>query len=115
MSTNKKGKNKVQAKGKTKLATHDAALVTSSPGRSFWTVRVEPGGPLVLGKNLYPGTVIMKNHGPGAIMVDTGYVNDEPRLQPDQVRVMATRDKIQIATTDGKSALLEFEFMPAPR
>jgi hypothetical protein len=104
-----KMKTKVTKKVRTEIPDREATLVD----RKFWTTLIPPGGPIVLGKNLYLGTMVMQNHGPGSIMVDTGYVDDDVKLQPGQVRVMSTRQKIQVATTDGKRALLEFEFMLA--
>jgi hypothetical protein len=104
-----KMKTKVTKKVRTESPDREATLVD----RKFWTTLIPPGAPIVLGKNLYLGTMVMQNHGPGSIMVDTGYVDDDVKLQPGQVRVMSTRQKIQVATTDGKPALLEFEFMLA--
>jgi hypothetical protein len=104
-----KMKTKVTKKVRTEIPDREATLVD----RKFWTTLIPPDAPIVLGKNLYLGTMVMQNHGPGSIMVDTGYVDDDVKLQPGQVRVMSTRQKIQVATTDGKPALLEFEFMLA--
>jgi hypothetical protein len=95
-----KMKTKVTKKARTEIPDREIALVD----RKFWTTLIPSGVPIVLGKNLYLGTMIM---------VDTGYVDDDVKLRPGQVRVMSTRQKIQVATTDGKPALLEFEFMLA--
>jgi hypothetical protein len=79
----------------------------------FWTVLIQPGGPVVLGEHLYLGTMVMKNHGPGSLMVYTNYAPMDVTLHAGDVRVMPTRHKIQVATASGKPALLEFEYMHA--
>src|SRR5471030_11242 len=107
-----KKKNKVQ----TKLPIYEAT--PEIPSENFWTMRIEPGAPTVLGKDIWPGTMVIKNHGPGTIVVDTGYGFGESqhvKLLPGLVRVVATHNKVDIATIDENSALLEFEYMPKIR
>ena len=62
-----------------------------------------------------PGTMVVKNHGPGTIVVDTGYDYDNVKLLPGQVRVIATYKKVEAMTLDEDSAVLEFEYMPKIR
>ncbi len=119
MSKNKpkaKSKNKLKAKSKNKpkakLAAPEAAWDTPSRGH-FWTINVPPGPPTVLGKGLYRLTMVLQNHGPGSIWINTGYVDDNVRLEPDQIRVIAIRDQIRIVTTDGNFALCDFEIKHA--
>ena len=96
-----------------KIAAPEAAWDTPSRGGHFWTINVPPGPPTVLGKGLYRLTMVLQNHGPGSIWVNTGYVDDNVRLGPDQTRVIAIRDQIQIVTTDGNFALCDFEIKHA--
>jgi hypothetical protein len=65
----------------------------------------------VTGENIGPGTIVMKNFGPGTLIVDTGW-NDRVELVPDRVRVITTRNTIQVASIDENSALFVFEFIP---
>jgi hypothetical protein len=139
MSTNKpkrkflaKRKSQLPAKRKCPVADHDAALENPGgqsklpiheatpeiPSGTFWTMRIEPGAPTVLGKEIWPGTMVMKNHGPGTIVVDPGNVygsRQHVELLPGWVRVMMTNNKVEVATIDENSALLEFEYMPKIR
>jgi len=65
--------------------------------------------------NIFPGTLILQNQGPGTIIVDNGYLEDI-KLQPGQVRVIKIRNKIQFGLIDGTSpAVLLFEFIPAQK
>ena len=53
----------------------------------------------------------MQNYGPGSIMVDTGS-RDDVELESGATRIMFALSTREVATTDGKPALLEFEFIP---
>jgi hypothetical protein len=85
--------------------------------KNFWTMRIEPGAPAVLGQNIWAGTMVMKNYGPGAIVVDSGYGFGNPHVEllPGCVRVIATDNNVEVATIDQNSALLEFEYLPKVR
>ena len=84
------------------------------PRGRFWMTRIEPGVTTVLGKDIWPGSMIVKNHGPGTIRVESGYDFGDSKLEllPGALRVIATYKKVDVATIDQNSALLEFEFMP---
>ena len=56
--------------------------------------------------------MVVKNHGPGTIVVDTGYSFENAKLLPGRVRVIRTYMKVEAKTIDESSALLEFEYMP---
>jgi|PersoiStandDraft_1058852.scaffolds.fasta_scaffold26059_2 hypothetical protein len=104
---------KYKIKVKNKLPVQEAK--TEIPSGKFWTMRIEPGAPTVLGGGISPGTMVMKNHGPGTIVVDAGYDYDDSQhveLLPGLVRVITTHNKVEVATIDENSALLEFEYMP---
>lgn len=82
------------------------------PSGKFWTTRIGSGAPTVLGENIVPGTMVVKNHGPGTIVVDTGYSYENVQLLPGRVRVIRTNMKVEAMALDENSALLEFEYMP---
>jgi hypothetical protein len=105
-------KTKTAKKLQSELRDQEASSATRD--RRFWTTRIEPGAPTVLGENMFFGTMVMQNHGPGTIVVDTSY-RDPVELLPGRVRVMTTHGKVDVATIDQKSALLEFEFMHRPK
>lgn len=85
--------------------------------RKFWTVSLKPCEPKVLGKHLPAGVMIMHNHGPGGIHVETGYTNVDAILAPGDTDVIVVRDHIGLAIIGDftKPATLEFEFMLVPK
>jgi len=98
---------KSSKKMQTQIPDREATLVD----RKFWTVRIEPGEPKVLGKHLPAGVLVMHNRGPGAIHVNTGYTSVDAILAPGGTDLMVVRDNIGLAILDQKPAVLEFEFM----
>ena len=105
---------KKKCKMQSKLPIQEAT--SEIPSGNFWTMRIEPGAPTVLGREIWPGTMVIKNHGPGTIVVDTDYGESaRVELLPGQVRVTAIHNKVEVATIDENSALLEFEYMPKIR
>ncbi|MGB9043021.1 MAG: hypothetical protein WCC81_11195 [Pseudolabrys sp.] len=104
----------MQKKVKKKLTVQEAK--PEIPSGNFWTMRIEPKARIVLGKDIWPGIMVMKNHGPGAIVVDTGYDfgDSHIELSPGLVRLIPIYKKVDVATIDD-SALLEFEYVPKIR
>ena len=96
--------------GQSKLPIQEATSET--PSGNFWTTRIEPGAPTVLGQNMVPGAMVVKNHGPGTIVVDTGYSYENVQLLPGWARVIGTNYKVEAKALDESSALLEFEYLP---
>ena len=89
-------------------------IETEIPDRKFWTVRIEPGEPQVLGgKHLPAGVLVMHNRGPGAIHVNTNYTDVEAILAAGATDLMNVRGHIGLAIIDGKPAVLEFEYLLA--
>ena len=105
---------KKKCKAQKKLPVQE--VTPETPSGNFWTMRIEPGAPAVLGQNIWAGTMVMKNYGPGAIVVDSGYGFGNPHVEllPGCVRVIATDNNVEVATIDN-SALLEFEYLPKVR
>ena len=99
--------SKIAEKSRTEVPDQKIPLPT--PNRKFWTMRVEPGKPTILGDNLGPGMMVVQNHGPGTIHFQRGY-GDPVKLRPGRVRIIATHNKIEVVSSDKKAALLEFEF-----
>jgi hypothetical protein len=59
------------------------------------------------------GVTGVQNHGPGGIVFDGGY--REINVPPDHVRLARTADRIVVASVDEKPAIIELEFMLAPK
>jgi hypothetical protein len=104
---------KKNVKVKSKLPIHEATPET--PSGKFWTMCIESGVPAVIGENIWQGIMIMKNHGPGTIIVDTGRAYENVKLLPGRVQVIATYNMVEAMTIDERPALLEFEYMPKMR
>ena len=65
--------------------------------------------------NIFPGTLILQNQGPGTIIVDNGYLEDI-KLQPRPSPRDKDPEQIQFGLIDGTSpAVLLFEFIPAQK
>jgi hypothetical protein len=79
--------------------------------RKFWTMRVEPMEQITIAENVTSCLMVIQNHGPGKIGIHAGY-GDQMELMPGKLRVTRAFDKIYVESNDGKSALIELEFMP---
>lgn len=101
--------SKPTKKTETEIPDREGAIVD----RRFWTVRIEPGEPQSLGKYLPAGVLVMRNLGPGAIHVNTGYTKVEAILPPGATDLMIVRGHIGLAIIDGNPAVLEFEYLLA--
>ena len=104
---------KQTTKLQSKLSTHEATQKT--PSGKFWTIRIESGVPTIIGEQIWPAIMVMKNHGPGTIVVDTGRSYENVKLLPGRVQVIATHNNVEAMTIDENSALREFEFIPKAR
>jgi hypothetical protein len=82
--------------------------------RNFWVLRLEPMERLLLGSNLCPGVMIMRNHGPGEIAVDT-YGTPNLTFPPGSVRLVRTYEYVELESIDDKWAAIEFEFAPTAK
>lgn len=100
-------RTKPKKKAQIEIPDREAALVDSR----FWTVRVQPGPPTVLGHYIVSGTMVLKNHGPGTIMINNGRREDIV-VEPDLSRIITVVEHVEVFTIDEKTALVEFEFIP---
>jgi hypothetical protein len=105
-------KSKTTKKSQRELPGQEAPSATRD--QKFWTMRIEPGAPTVIAERIAPRTmmIVIQNHGPGKVVINTGYRDEVGEILPGRVRLMSINDKIHVETIDEKSALLEFEFMP---
>jgi hypothetical protein len=58
--------------------------------------------------------LVIKNLGPGVVGVYAGY-GDHKDLAPGKLRVTTAYSKVTIESKEEKSALVEMQFLPAPR
>lgn len=79
--------------------------------RKSWTVVVRPGQPTILGRNLYPGIMVMRNHGPGVLEVRGGHPQDDAILGPGDTRLIPIRNTIDLLVYDPKPVKLEFDLV----
>jgi hypothetical protein len=100
-------KTNEKKKAQIEIPDREAALVDSR----FRTVRVQPGPPTVLGSYIVSGTMVLKNHGPGTIMIKNGRREDIV-VEPGAPRIIYVYQHVEVFTTDEKSALVEFEYIP---
>ena len=86
--------------------------VTSGP-RNFFVMRLQPGERVTVGEELPKGVMAIQSHGPGGILIDLGF--RQINVPPDHVRIVPTWDRIALASVDEKPAVVELEFMLAPK
>lgn len=87
---------------------------TARAARKFRTMRVEANERIKIAENINSCLMLVKNHGPGEVIIKTGYHNPV-ELPSGQLRLVRTIDWICIEGKDKNSALLEFEFMPTAK
>jgi hypothetical protein len=109
----------MSTKNKTKLAAAKKSQnrrPTCEPtcARNFWALRLEPMERLLLASTLCPGVMIMRNHGPGEIMVDT-YGTPQLTLPAGRLRLVRTFEYLEVESVDEKWARVEFDFMPTAK
>jgi hypothetical protein len=107
MATIKENKTKEKKKAQIEIPDREAALVD----RKFWTVRVQPDTLTVLGSNIVSGTMVLKNYGSGTIRINNG-TRETIELELGVPRIISVYHQVELFTTDEKSALVEFEFLP---
>lgn len=100
-------KTKITTKVQPKIPTQETELVD----HRFRTVRVQPGVVTVLGSYIGSGTMVMKNYGPGPIGINYGRP-EGIELEPGATRIIHVYQHVEVFTTDEKSALVEFEYIP---
>ena len=66
---------------------------------------------ITIAENISPCLMVVKNHGPGEVKIETGY-GDPMELLSSQLRLVRTFGRICVEGRDKNSALLEVEFMP---
>jgi hypothetical protein len=78
----------------------------------FWTVRVQASEQKVLGKFIASGTMVLKNYGPGKILIDNGSLNGGLALESGDTRIIYVYRHVSVHATGEKSVLVEFEYIP---
>ena len=78
----------------------------------FWTVRVQASEQKVLGEFITSGTMVLKNYGPGKILIDNGRQNEGIALESGDTRIIYVYQHVSVYSTGKKSALVAFEYIP---
>ena len=77
-----------------------------------WTVRVLAAELKVLGEYITSGTMVLKNYGPGKMLVNNGRQNEGIELESGDTRIIYVYQHVSVYTTGEKSALVAFEYIP---
>lgn len=77
----------------------------------FWTVRVRPATLTVLGSYIVSGTMVLKNYGPATIAINNGR-REGLELESGATRIISVYQRMEVFTTEEKSALVVFEYIP---
>jgi hypothetical protein len=81
----------------------------------FWTVRVPASELKVLGEYITSGTMVLKNYGPGKILINNGRQTEGLELEPGETRIIYVHQHVSVYTTGEKSALVVFEYIPGSK
>jgi hypothetical protein len=81
----------------------------------FWTVRVPPDTLTVLGEYITSGTMVLKNYGPGKILINNGRQTEGLGLECGATRIIFVYQEVALFTTDDQSALVVFEYIPGSK
>jgi hypothetical protein len=79
--------------------------------RKFWTMGVPAGERILLGR-LSSCLMVVKNHGPGKIVVDLDYPREGFEILPGYVRALTCEGPVHLKGPDAGIALAEFRLMP---
>jgi hypothetical protein len=88
-------------------ATREGAVF---PGQ-HWTVLVKPMDSAFIAQMLRPCHLIIKNHGPGNVMLHA-HDGDLMDLNPGNLRATYVSGEITVKSTENESALIELELLP---
>jgi hypothetical protein len=78
--------------------------------RKFRKVLVEPGEPRVFGKRLPASTLVVENHGPGPISVQSA--DKDAIVLPGGAKFLEIRGYVSVAVIGFKSAMVELSLEP---
>jgi hypothetical protein len=84
------------------------------PNGRHWTQWIEPKGDALLSQMLGPIYFVIKNRGPGPVML-MAQQGDLMDLSPGAVRATYAHGTITVENRGEKRALIEFEFLPFHR
>jgi hypothetical protein len=108
------GRSTRKQKTKSSPATSAGREIPGTARRgNFLAMRLQPGEHVTIGEMLPKGVMAVQSHGPGGIQIDLGYC--QINLPPDHLRLVSTSDRISLASVDEKPAIIELEFMLAPK
>ena len=74
-------------------------------------MRVEANERITIAEYVSPCLMVVQNHGPGEVKIETGY-GGPVELLTGQLRLVRTLNKICVEGRDKNSELFEVEFMP---
>ena len=83
----------------------------TSIDRKSWNVVVDTARPIILGHNLYPGFMVMRNCGPGTVEVYGGGPADDVILGAGDIRIISIRGNVTLLNFGPKPAKLEFDLL----
>jgi hypothetical protein len=95
----------------TEIPVQEAELLN----HRFWTVRVPASELKVLGEYITSGTMVLKNFGPGKILINNGRQTEGLELESDDTRIIYVHQHVSVYTTGEKSALVVFEYIPGSK
>jgi hypothetical protein len=99
---------KQHVKTKPKFATH------SAPSKDHWVQTIEPRRAALLSETVGPCYFVIKNHGPGGIMLVAAY-GDQMDLPAGQVRATYAQGTIRVENHGDEAVLVEFDFLASKK
>jgi hypothetical protein len=94
-----------------KIYRADQSVGPVGPTGKFWTQWIKPKGAAFISENLMPVHFVIKNHGPGDVLLvaQRGKTVDLP---PGVVHVTYAAGLIRVENREENPVFIEFEFLP---
>jgi hypothetical protein len=77
----------------------------------FWSCRIAPSERLCLSEGIYRGVLVIKNMGPGTIVVESTY-SRSTNIKAHEIRLISVAGSVHIETSEDGASSIAFEYVP---
>jgi hypothetical protein len=76
----------------------------------FWSCRIVPRERLCLADGIYPGMLVIKNMGPGTIVVESDSYST--KIKSHEIRLVTVAGSVHIETSEDRTSSVAFDYIP---